>query len=170
MSEADSLYILRPYKKEDLNFIQNSWGASYYKGAEYNEFLSPKEFNSKHRPIREEILLKPNSAVIVACNKKDEDLILGWVLVELPLSSAEIPTTKGIILHYIYIKQTFKGEGIANTLLKEALKQKPIKVTHMTDRAQKIIRKKASFFKDYQYAKDPIMLRDKYLTALPLGE
>lgn len=162
MSEADYLYILRPYKKEDLNFIQNSWGSSYYKGAEFNSFLSPKEFNSKHRPIRESILLKANAAVLIACGKEDKDLILGWILVEKP--------KVGITLHYIYIKEAFKSEGISEALLKAALTDKPILVTHMTDRAQKIIKKKTAYFKDYQYAKDPIMIRDKYLNALPKGE
>lgn len=157
--DADLPFIIRPYIASDVNFIQNSWGASYYKGADYLDYLSPKEFNEKHRPIREELLNKPTTTVLIACNKSDEDLILGWILVEKPKRS-------GIIFHYLYVKEAFKGEGVSKELLKRALPDKPILVTHMTDRARKIIRKKKIMFKDYRYSKDTIMLRDCYRSAL----
>lgn len=156
--EAD--FILRPYRDSDINFIQNSWATSYYKGADFILYLSPKEFNEKHRPIREEILNRPNVAVIVACNSKDEDQILGWIVVEKPRG-------QGLILHYIYVKEAFKKEGVSYELLKKALPEKPILVSHMTDRARKIIGKKKEFFKDYLFAHDLIMVRDKYLSTLP---
>lgn len=159
----DAVFSLRPYKPSDVNFIQHSWGSSYYKGADYLDYLSPKEFNEKHRPIREDILKKPNTACIIACDSKDEDLILGWILVEKPVGN-------GLLLHYIYVKEAFKGEGISDELLKYALPDKPILVTHMTDRARKIIRKKKNEFKDYLYAHNLIMVRDKYLSALPREE
>lgn len=156
----EAVYTLRPYKESDLNLIQNSWGASYYKGSDYTDFISPKEFNKQHRPIREEILKRPNIAIIIACNKLDENQILGWILVEKPES-------KGLIFHYLYVKEAFKGEGVSRELLKKALPEKPIQVSHMTDKARKIIRKKNQFFKDYYYAKDTFLIRDKYLNALP---
>lgn len=156
-------FTLRPHRASDLNFIQNSWGSSYYKGAEYVEFMSPKEFNLQHRPVREDILRRPGAAIIVACNTKDEDHILGWVIVEKRIGD-------GLVLHYLYVKEAFKGEGVSDELLKKALPDKPIMVTHMTDRARKIIGKKKSLFKDYVYAPDTIMLRDKYLNALPRSE
>lgn len=158
--EAVDLYKLRPYRQSDINFIQNSWGSSYYKGAEYSLYLSPREFNEKHRPIREDLLSSPSTALIIACGIEDEDLILGWILIEKP-------TKDGLILHYLYVKEAFKGEGISDHLLKNALPIKPILVTHMTDRARKIIRKKKDYFKDYYYAKETIMVRDNYLSALP---
>lgn len=159
----EAVFTLRPYRASDINLIQNSWSSSYYKGAEYVGFMSPKEFNQQHRPIREEILRRPSATIIVACNSKDEDLILGWVLVE----KREEP---GIVLHYLYVKEAFKGWDVSDELLKKALPDKPIMVTHMTDRARKIIGKKKALFKDYVYAPDTIMLRDKYLGTLPRSE
>lgn len=153
-------YTLRPYRASDSNFIQNSWGASYYKGAEFVTFLSPREFNAQHRLVREEILKSPHTVIIVACGKEDEDLILGWILMQKPKG-------KGVILHYLYVKEAFKGEGVSEELLKLARLQKPVLVTHMTDRARKIIMKKYEHFEDFTYAEDTIMIRDKYLTALP---
>ena len=161
--EADSAFSLRPYRESDLNFIQNSWGTSYYKGADYVLFMSPKEFHAQHRPIRDKILKKPSAVAIVACDPNDEDLILGWILVEKP-------PTEGLILHYLYVKEAFKGEGISEELIKKALPDRPIFVSHMTDKARKIIGKKKKYFKDFYYAIDPIMIRDKYLYALPREE
>lgn len=122
--------------------------------------MSPREFHAQHRPIREDILTRPTTAIIVACGAKDEDLILGWILVE-----RQKPP--GLLLHYLYVKEIFKGEGISDELLKIALNEKPIFVTHMTDRARKIIRKKKEYFKDYVYAPETIMVREKYSNALP---
>jgi hypothetical protein len=157
-TEAD--YTLRPYKAEDLNFIQNSWGSSYYKGADYTDFMSPQEFNKQHRPIRENILKRPTATAIIACDAKDEDLILGWILIEKP-------KTSGLLLHYLYVKEAFKGEGVADALLNKTLIETPILVTHMTDKARKILRKKKDDFKNFFYAPDTIMIRDSYLSALP---
>lgn len=157
--EAD--YRLRPYKPSDLNFIQNSWASSYYKGADFVKFMTPREFNQQHRPIRTDILERPSSACIVACGADNEDLILGWILVE---------KQEKLILHYLYIKEAFKNEGISKELIEKALPERPVLITHMTDRARKIIGKKKEFFKDFYFAKEPIMIRDKYLSALPRGE
>lgn len=148
---------LRPYKESDLNFVRNSWAKSYYKGAEYVDFLSPNEFNERHRPIREDLLNRSNSAIVIACSSQDEDLILGWILVEKP--------PKGTILHYLYVKEAFKKEGISDALL-EVLKEAPIMITHMTDRASKIVKANADRFKDYVWAKDLVMVRDKYKNVL----
>ena len=154
--EAD--FKLRPYKESDLNFIRNSWAKSYYKGAEYVDFLSPNEFNEKHRPIREEILNRPNIALVVACSANEQDLILGWILVEKP--------SRGTTLHYLYVKEAFKKEGVFDELLEKTLKDPPVMVTHMTDRASKIIAAKADRFKDFVWSKEQIMLRDKYKHVL----
>lgn len=155
--EAESLFYLRPYKKSDLNFIQHSWASSYYKGAEYNHDMSPKEFNDIHRPIRDELLQSPNVTVIIASSKQDEDLILGWMLIE-KLNTA-------LILHYLYIKQAFKSEGVLEIFLSK-LPKTEVLVSHMTDRAAKIIGKKHKLFDNYRYSHNTIMLRDKFSKVL----
>lgn len=146
---------VRPYKPSDLNFIQNSWGSSYYKGAEFLDYSTPKEFNDLHRPKREQILDDPTTAVLVCCGKEDEDLILGYIILQ--------KSPEGLLIHYIYVKQAFKGEGISEELLKQI--KGPVLVTHMTDKAMKIISKKQSRFKDFKFSKEPIMVRQKFLNT-----
>jgi RimJ/RimL family protein N-acetyltransferase len=132
--EAEPAYLFRPYIESDLNFIKSSWASSYYKGANYQDHLSPDEFHSRHRLIRDRILSKPNTAIIICASKElNPEIIMGWVLVERPEKSP------GFILHYVYVKQAFKSEGIARELLSLALPQTPVLVTHLTEKASRIM-------------------------------
>lgn len=126
-------YTFRPHTKDDLNFIQNSWGKSYAEGVNGNRLITSKEFHSYHRPIREKILNRPNIAIIVCCSKDSEDLIIGYSIVEKPRES------RGLILHYLYVKSAFKQEGIAKQLIKKSCVDRPILYTHSTTLAGKII-------------------------------
>lgn len=47
--------------------------------------------------------------VTVACNPEDEDQIYGWAC------------SNGTALHYVYVKMTFRGNGIAGALVREAV-------------------------------------------------
>lgn len=160
---TEAVFKLRPYRESDLNFIRNSWAKSYYKGSEYVKFISPNEFHERHRPIREEILKRPNIALVVACSTDDEDLILGWILIEKPKEKS------GTILHYLYVKEAFKKEGISKELMNKLLTNTPIMVTHMTERASKIIQYHPSRFKNYVWSKELYMVRDKYKSTFQGG-
>lgn len=144
-SEADKAYKFRPYIQEDLNFIQNSWASSYYKGASYHDHVSPEEFHAHHRPIREKILNKPDATIIVCASKEHNDLILGWILVELS------KTGQSLFLHFLYIKEAFKGQKIASELIKMALPTRPVICTHLTERAVRIMSRNPNKFKDFSY-------------------
>lgn len=127
-------YAFRPYINDDLNFIQSSWGSSYYTGANYNTLLSSDEFHRFHRPIRESILKRPSATTIVCCAEKDPNLILGWIAIE-RLIKAQI-----LLIHYLYVKEAFKKMGIGTELIKavsEHLKR-PVLYSHLTERAQEI--------------------------------
>lgn len=147
MTEAeDTPYLFRPYTFDDIPFLHSSWGSSYYTGAGYKQFLTPEEFHSFHRPKRERVFNCDKSTVIVCASKENEDLIIGWIAVEKPKSSG------GLILHYLYVKQAFKGEGIASGLVQRGLPQRPVMMSHLTERAEKIIKQnKDNDFKDFHY-------------------
>lgn len=139
-------YFFRPYIENDIPFIQSSWASSYYKGARYNELLTPEEFHLHHRPIREAFFKRGSSAVIICASIEDQDLIIGWIAVEKPKSSP------GLILHYLYVKQAFKGEHIASELIGRALPTEPIMFTHLTEKAAKLMNKDLKRFNNYFYA------------------
>lgn len=129
----DKPYYFRAYSEMDVPFIQNSWGTSYYHGLDSHKLLSSDEFHKRHRPIRERFLNNPDATIIVCCSKEDKDLIIGWIGVEKP------ETSRGLILHYLYVKHAFKNEGIATELLQMALPDRPVLYTHLTNQAKKIL-------------------------------
>lgn len=137
-------YTFRPYTKEDVNFIQSSWGHSYYKGSDFSDYMSPTTFHYHHRPIRERILSKDNVAIIVCVANTNENQIIGWICVE------TLHDTKQLIVHYVYVKELYKGEGIANDLFNRAVTSRPVFVSHLTDKALRILSKKSR--DDFYYA------------------
>ncbi len=131
---SEAAYTFRPYLPTDIPFIHSSWGASYFEGVRGHKQLNEVEFHSHHRPIREKALNNPNCAAIVCCSKNDPDHIIGWILVEKPNESPYI------VLHYLYIKNTFQREGIGKELLKAALPIRPVLYTHATDKSKRIMK------------------------------
>lgn len=138
-------YFFRPYEKEDLNFVQSSWGYSFYKGTGYAEFVSPEEFHSYHRPIRERILKRKNIAIIVCCSTEDPTLIIGWILVEEPKK------TNCLILHYVYVKHLFNQNKIARELTEKIIKDRIVLFTHLTEKAARIMTKNQHKYQNYYY-------------------
>lgn len=131
-------YTFRPYVQEDVNFIQSSWGNSYWQGNNNKPFLSSNEFHSFHRPIRTRILQKPSATAIICVLEKDPNAILGWVLVE------KLDSSDALILHYLYVKEAVKREGIATELIKRALPTDAVIFTHLTEVGREIRQKRAS--------------------------
>ena len=134
MSESVDLYEFRSYVPDDIPFIQSSWGNSYYVGVSGHQQLSPEEFHSYHRPIRERALSKPNIAAIVCHAKADPSTILGWILVEKP---NDLPY---LTLHYLYVKASVQGNHLGSELVRMALPIRPILYTHSTTKARRIIK------------------------------
>lgn len=147
MTEAeDTPYMFRPYTLDDIPFLHSSWGSSYYTGAKYKKLYDPDAFHGFHRPKRERVFNCEKATIIVCASKEDPTHIIGWIAVEQPKNKA------GLILHYIYIKHAFKREGIGSELLKRALPLRPILMTHLTEKAEKIIKaNKTDKFKDFHY-------------------
>lgn len=149
-AEDQKPYCFRPYSSDDIPFIQNSWGNSYFLDSiyEYPETLTANEFHSHHRPIRERILNSPNTAVIICCATTDQALILGWLCVEkLPDSCPHI------LVHYLYVKSHFMRQGIAKELI-QSIKATHIKLlySHRTMDVKRILNRPISNkYKDFVY-------------------
>lgn len=136
MAEADSSYSFRSYTQDDIPFIHSSWLKSYYLGNQYPKRLTISEFDKLHRPIRNQVLESPETAIVIACSRDNKDLILGWIAIQKP------PWAEGLILHYVYTKSALKRQGIAQCLFNSVINDKPIITTHMTEKANKILSKK----------------------------
>lgn len=140
--EAGSI-IFRAHTSEDLAFILDSWGSSYFKGCSVHKRLSPNEFHEFHRPQRMRFFSKPNTTCIVASPSDDPWHIMGWIAVE--------KIASGLILHYVYVKDAFKNQKIAQQLIQRALPTQPVFYTHITERAAKIMARKGEFFSAFKH-------------------
>lgn len=135
--------VFRSPNGDDLPFIHDSWGSSYYRGSAAYRLLTPDEFHSFHRPLRERFFNRKNTKIVICSPEEDPWLILGWIAVE------SIPSA--YLLQYIYVKSAFKGQGIAAKLIKLAIPTQPVVYTHLTERASRIISKKQDFFYGFKH-------------------
>lgn len=145
-AEDNETHTFRPYTTTDIPFVQNSWGSSYYKGSSYHTVLTPDEFHAFHKITRDSFFHRPQAAVILCVSKEDPDLIMGWIAVEKPVKSP------GIVIHYVYVKQAFKGLGMASALLEKVCGDGPVLFTHLTERANRMMIRNPDKFQDFFYA------------------
>lgn len=142
--EADEPGIdFRPYSIDDIPLIRSSWANSFYKGNHSHKLIPPDDFHHMHRSIIDRFFMRPKATIIVCCEKKDPNNILGWVALEI------FPTVT--VIHYIYVKFSYKGEKISSKLLEKVPQGWPFVMTHMTERVSKIIGSNHEKFKDWNY-------------------
>lgn len=147
--EANSVFTYRAYTSEDLPFIHSSWENSYFQNSPNIKHLTRAVFRTHHRPIRERILGSPQATIIICSPKDDPNLILGWIAVE---TIHTRDNKDAIILHYLYVKEVFKKEKIATTLIGLTTKNKsPIFMSHLTERAKKIMKLSPQRFLNFHY-------------------
>lgn len=107
MSHIEVLPIkIRPLTQLDVSFVFSSWLKSF-KGAFFAKDIHPKTyFSEQHRVVAS---LLSTCQTYVACAESDPTEIFGFICGEY-MSGA-------FVLHYIYVKHTFRNLGIARQLL-----------------------------------------------------
>lgn len=141
--EADSNLVYRPYCADDVAFVYSSWGRSYYKGSGAHKQISPDEFHSFHRPIIDKFFSRPAATVIVVHHADEPSVIIGWIAVE-------ILQTK-LMIHYIYIKATFRRRGLLWEMINRIDPVKPIVFTHLTTRFARIMARNPDKYQRFKY-------------------
>lgn len=97
---------IREANQEDVAFIFNSWLKSYRQSLFARNITNTIYFDQHHKVL--ENLLKTNK-VIIACNEKDPSQMYGYICAG---------KEDGIfVLHYIYVKHTYRNLGIGKELL-----------------------------------------------------
>jgi ribosomal protein S18 acetylase RimI-like enzyme len=103
---------VRPGYVEDLNFIFATWLRSYRHASQFARKISNEIFYSRHHLVIDLILKRNGSKVLVAHPKGEPDVILGYVVTETQPDGANV-------LHYSYVKKSFRQMGIAKALWKD---------------------------------------------------
>lgn len=93
---------IRDAKDSDISFIYSTWLKSYHYDS-WTKTISKSVYFDNYKRVIDDLLL--NSKVKIACVTLDQDIILGYMVTEYP------------IVHYTFVKEAFRGLGIAKDLL-----------------------------------------------------
>lgn len=105
--------VLRAYVADsDHNFILSSWLKSFH-GSKFAGSLAADVYWTAYGETIRRLLADPDIKVTVACTTDDADQILGYIV---HADSARAP-----VVHYLYVKQTFRRLGIARQLMNKVL-------------------------------------------------
>lgn len=98
---------VRPATDQDISFIFNSWLKSFRDSGVLSRSVPNTIYFQNHHKILQKILKR--SQANIACNPQDPSQIYGYIVGEY---------IEGIfILHYVYVKHSFRKMGIGKELL-----------------------------------------------------
>lgn len=119
---------MREAGPEDFKFIVHSWRESLRNSL--FQHWTWKQFKRDFAKAFEALQINPHSCFLVACDPQDSDLIFGWACVD---------KWSGAHIHYVYVKQSFRLQGIARALVEKSFPSvKEFRVTFVTEAAKKI--------------------------------
>lgn len=101
---------VRPYRPKDESFVLATWLQNLYFYSRFKSRMPKGAFMEWMHQRAETIMI--NATVIVACDPEDEDVIYGY-----RVSGTD---KRGLhIVHYVYVKGTWKRLGIATKLMED---------------------------------------------------
>ena len=123
---------IRPATEGDISFIFSSWLKSY-RESHFGSIIPTTIFYTEHHKVVERLL--KGCQTFVACNDNDLNELYGFICAE---------QVDGIfVLHFVYVKHTFRMLGIGRQLL-NAFEHDPSKAsmyTHHTKAAPTLSKK-----------------------------
>lgn len=102
--------LMRPIRKTDLGYFTRSWLASFRKADAVRGVASPTFYEFHHRVLER---LFARGRVVVACDRADEDRILGFCCFEV-----QRPT---LVLHYVFVRRDERGHGLGRAMIEDAM-------------------------------------------------
>lgn len=105
--------LIRDHKESDISFVYATWLHTYKHNSYFAKRIRDHVFFKYHHKIIEGILNRTTSKILIAADKADPDVILGYIVYE------SFGTDTNIV-HFIYIKKNFRGFGISRKLFVES--------------------------------------------------
>jgi hypothetical protein len=130
MSEIE----VRPAYMDDLAFIFATLLRSYRHASNFARKISNEIFYTYHHMFLDACLKRPNSKVMVAHPKGEPNVILGYLLSETRPDGEDV-------VHYTYVKKSFRQMGVARALWATLNPEKKYTITHYTVDADWIVKK-----------------------------
>jgi GNAT superfamily N-acetyltransferase len=102
--DAADIVLLRAGGSADVPFILSSWLKCYRQSPAVSAIRTDRYFR-RHHAVLERLLARPTARVTIAAYRDDPDTIFGWAV------------TEGDVLHFLYVKDKFRAQGIGRRLL-----------------------------------------------------
>jgi len=139
MIDLDALVNLREMNADETNFILSSWLKSLRAHSVYFGAVPDQIYYEAHGESIKATLECSN--VLVVTPRDSPDIVVGYLVYE-------NRSDKYVILHYCYVKNSFRRMGIAKLLANQVIDDRPVYVTHLTNKIQmKDLRFNPYFFK-----------------------
>lgn len=119
---------------EDISFIFATWLRSYRHSSSFAKKISNEIYYARHHLVIDLILKRDNSKVLVAHPKDEPDVILGYVVTEKQPDGANV-------VHYTYVKKSFRKMGVAQALWNGLNEKENYIITHYTTDADWLTKK-----------------------------
>lgn len=101
---------IREAVAEDVPFLYDTWLRSYRDGSRTAKQVNGKLYFDSQRKVIDRIISTPGCSTLVAVNPSDHGQIFGWLCGE--------ALQQSIVLHYGYVKSTFRKHGVFGALVR----------------------------------------------------
>lgn len=117
--------MIRPAAGPDLDIIADSWLKSF-RHSDFAKSVRDTEFFTGHQLVIERLLTQNGACVL--CDEKDETIVLAWLC-----------HTEPDTMHYVYVKESCRGLGMASELMEAAglYRADPLYVSHITRKVKR---------------------------------
>ncbi len=140
METAKVPFNIRAATIADISLVFNSLLKSHRDSASVKSVPNSIYYAEHHKTI-EKILSSPGLVLLVACGQEDSDQVFGYVLAE------RFPDKH--VVHFIYVKYSFRKFGIAKALLAAAnatnISDLPIMYSHQPKNGETLLKKIPSY-------------------------
>lgn len=142
MSQHNNYFVVREGRPDDANLIYSSWLNSY-RDAYLSKHVAKTPYFAGQHAIIDKIFKSPACRVYIAAAPDDADHVLGYAVWE--------ESSVGPIIHFIYVKLSFRNFKIGTTLfdmIRAKCPGRPI-YTHLPKGADKLLAGKNLEFNPY---------------------
>lgn len=128
---------IRNFHPTDESFIFDSWAKSFFEDSPFCKYLTHHEFQQQHIPIIGHLMRR--AQIRILSEKASPELIVGYIVFQ-PYR-----------LHYLYIKEVFRGMGLAKKLIQfhEESLIRGSRVTHLTLHGRKLQKRYGFIYSPY---------------------
>lgn len=125
-------FAIRPATEKDWAFILQSWTRTYARSMDPGP-LAPRALADAVHASVSRLLTRPGVEVAVATNPANAFFIFGYVVFE--------RRADGPVLHWVYVKDLYRGYGIGSDLVTYARGDLPgpLRLTYRTPAASRLV-------------------------------